>query len=318
MEKAVRYTSQAVICCEEMRNAFCFSVLVYCAAKKVLADSINNEGCGQGQPIGRIVNGRAISKFQLPWMVYLQIANRWAPNNITEAMCAGSIISDHFVLTAAHCVDVFGKRPFWIQVYYNTTEMLKGPSVQVDKIAVHPEFTWDTLANDIALLKLRSSISFDSSVRPVCLPRHPLHLTNRQAVVAGWGRVSEHGDPSNSLLFISREVLPFDMCKLGFINEQQEKAFNSSMAICTSARGKDSCEGDSGSPLTMWSKLGKTVQIGLVSFGVGCARGEKPSLYTRVSMYVPWIREEIARVDQEDSDDGELVDKTVHKVNISE
>ncbi|XP_077493814.1 trypsin-like [Amblyomma americanum] len=298
-----------------MRNALCFFLLVYCAAVEVLTDTINHKDCGRGQPISRIVNGRAITKFQVPWIVYVQIANKWAPNNITEAMCGGSIISEIYVLTAAHCVDIDGKRPFWTRVYYNTSEMLQGPSEAVDKYVVHPDFTWDTLANDIALLKLRSPIAFDRSVRPVCLPKHPLSLIHRHAIVAGWGRVSEEGDPSQNLLFISRLVLPYDMCKFGFVTKEQAVAFNTSMVICTSARGKDSCQGDSGGPLTMWSKLAKTVQIGLVSFGVGCARGEKPSIYTRVSFYVPWIEKEIAKVDQKHSG-GERADNAVHRVHL--
>lgn len=297
-----------------MRNVFFFTAFG-CVFEKVLSDAINTPGCGVGLPLSRIVNGRAISKFQLPWIVYVQIANKWSDKNFTESMCGGSIISPSFALTAAHCINTYGKLPFWTRIYYNTTEMLKGPSVKVDKVIVHPGFTWDTLANDIALLKLTYPLKFDKYVVPVCLPNKTLSLTNREAIVSGWGRVSEQGDTSEHLLYINRSILPYEMCKSGFINAEQAKAFNDSMVLCTSAKDKDSCQGDSGGPLTIWSKLGKTVQVGLVSFGTGCARGEKPSLYTRISTYVPWIKEELARTEGEKSD-GVRLDSSLHRVLI--
>lgn len=297
-----------------MRDVF-FCAVFCCVFEKMFADAINSPVCGVAVPLSRIVNGRATTKVQLPWIVYVQIVNKWSANNLTESMCGGSIISPRFVLTAAHCVNTYGKLPFWVRVYYNTSEMLKGPSIAVDKTIIHPGFTWDTLANDIALLKLRYPVQFDMYVQPICLPTKKLSLTNVQAVVAGWGRISEQGDPSPNLRYINRLILPFDMCKLGFITAEQAEAFNNSMVLCTSARDKDSCQGDSGGPLTIWTKMGRTLQVGLVSFGVGCARGKKPSLYTRVSTYVPWIEKELARKDEADSE-GLRINLSDHHVLV--
>lgn len=301
---------------EDMCSAFFFTVF-WCVFAEVFSDKINTAACGTAVPLSRIVNGRGTTKAEFPWMVYVQIANKWSAHNFTEAMCGGSIISPSFVLTAAHCVNTFGKRPFWVRVYYNTTEMRKGPSVSVDKTIVHPGFTWDTLANDVALLKLAYPVQFDKYVEPVCLPTQILPLSNVQAVVAGWGRTSEQGNPSNNLLYINRQILPYDVCKEGFINAEQAKAINDSMILCTSAREKDSCQGDSGGPLTVWTNEGKALQVGLVSFGIGCARGDKPSLYTRVSNYIPWIEKELSSA-EENTSEGVHVNTKVHNVVISD
>lgn len=293
-----------------------FLVVLFCFVfKQVFSEAINSPACGVAAPLSRIVNGRATTKVQLPWIVYLEIVNKWSSDNITESMCGGSIISPSFVLTAAHCVNTYGKKPFWIRVFYNTSKMKKGPSVGVDRTIIHPKFTWDTLANDIALLKLRYPVEFDTYVEPICLPTTELLLTNVEAVIAGWGRISEQGDPSPNLQYIHRLILPYDMCKVGFISAEQAEAFDSSMILCTSASDKDSCQGDSGGPLTIVTKMGRTFQVGLISFGFGCARGMKPSLYTRVSSYVPWIEEVLART-AEESPDGERVDAAHHQVVV--
>ena len=59
---------------------------------------------------------------------------------------------------------------------------------------------------------------------------------------------------------------------------------------------KDSCSGDSGGPLIARTKDGAEGVMyleGIVSFGSSSCSGSVPGIYTRVSKYIDWIRENI-------------------------
>jgi secreted trypsin-like serine protease len=62
--------------------------------------------------------------------------------------------------------------------------------------------------------------------------------------------------------------------------------------LCASAPGKDTCQGDSGGPLVVAHGNGSFTQVGITSFGNGCAR-DYPGVYTRVSAYGDWINENL-------------------------
>lgn len=57
--------------------------------------------------------------------------------------------------------------------------------------------------------------------------------------------------------------------------------------ICAGQDSRDSCNGDSGGPLMV--NEGHWVQIGVVSWGIGCGKGQYPGVYTRVTSFLPWI-----------------------------
>lgn len=73
-------------------------------------------------------------------------------------------------------------------------------------------------------------------------------------------------------------------------------SFTRSTQFCAGLEegGKDACQGDSGSPMMKMDKTsGQAMAIGIVSAGIGCALPKLPGLYTRISAFIPWIKNSI-------------------------
>ncbi|XP_065295440.1 serine proteinase stubble-like isoform X2 [Dermacentor albipictus] len=135
---------------------------------------------------------------------------------------------------------------------------------------------------------LEKPLNFDKFVSPVCLPKKPISTTGRPLLIAGWGFTKEGGPDSDTLRYILKKELPYKQCK-PLLHHEAQLTLNETIVICATARSKDACTGDSGAPVTTWNKRGKFFQVGIVSFGYGCARPNDASGYTRVATFVPWI-----------------------------
>lgn len=118
--------------------------------------------------------------------------------------------------------------------------------------------------------------------------------------MAGWGRLQEGGRSSNILQQLQIRVLDNEECKEQY--RIQGKLISDiqfgDAVLCAGnlAGGQDSCQGDSGGPLMLpIYENGKfpVYQIGIVSYGIGCARTNTPGVYTRVQHFVDWIQEKI-------------------------
>lgn len=252
------------------------------------SEHINGPNCGKAMPFSRIVNGRKVLRDKMPWIVFVRTLFRLDETS-TTMFCSGSIVSHSYIVTASHCLTLLhGGLPTSVVVYYNSSKTGDGPKVNVMRYARHPDFILAVYANDIAILQLEKPLKFDKFVSPVCLPRKPLNIARKRLLIAGWGQTDEGGRDSEQLRYITKKELPFKKCKPMLHGEAQMK-LNESIVICTSARNKDACMGDSGGPMTTWNERGRSVLVGIVSFGYGCARDDEPSGYTRVATFVPWV-----------------------------
>jgi len=237
--------------------------------------------CGQ-KTINRIVGGQPTEVNEWPWQAALMLGSN-------GPFCGGSLIADRYVLTAAHCTE--GQRASDLTVRLGEHQINSNSESQivtrrVSKIIEHENYQGGSEINDIALLKLSSPVQFRSEIWPVCLPPQTPLYTGKVATVTGWGTTSSGGSASNVLREVDVEVKSNTQCQSSYGSSSIRDTM-----LCAGSRGKDSCQGDSGGPLVFKDGGNNYDQIGVVSWGYGCANPSYPGVYTRVSKYLTWIKD---------------------------
>ncbi|XP_037828934.1 chymotrypsin-like elastase family member 3B isoform X2 [Kryptolebias marmoratus] len=245
-------------------------------------------GCGvpsHRPDTSRVVNGKEARPYSWPWQVSLE---SFYPT------CGGTLIAPNWVLTAAHCITFHTYRVVLAEHDMNREE---GPeqSIMVAKMIIHPNWNDNCVScgNDIALLKLEKSAVVSDKVQPACLPQHGVSLSHDQpCYITGWGRLY-CGPRATTLQQALLPVVDHSVCS-------QSDWWGSSVRatmVCAGGDNKSACHGDSGGPLNCVGKDGRWYVEGVTSFvdGRGCNTPKKPTVFTRVASFIPWISETMAR-----------------------
>ncbi|MEE9335952.1 MAG: serine protease [Granulosicoccaceae bacterium] len=242
----------------------------------------------------RIIGGDESSSGQFPFISALvrdgsgSLANR--------QFCGASIINEKWLLTAAHCMyDGFGNRisneSFKAVVGIINLRTESPMEHVVTNYFIHPGYNNNSedIANDIALIELATT---PSQATVSLFGDDAEALAGYDATVVGWG-ATDYTDETNPVFpdELRHAVVP--IISRGICNAPVSYAGNiADTQICAGLAqgGVDSCVGDSGGPLLI-DINGVTAQVGIVSYGNGCAEPLFYGVYTNVGKYVEWIRQ---------------------------
>jgi hypothetical protein len=216
------------------------------------------------------VGGTEVDKHDYPFFVYL-------------GRCGGSLVHGDIVLTAAHCVnsvDETKRAQVGATIRESTTD--GSTHAMITEMIAHPEFDDGNYAYDFAVLKISAWIPNQAITLNEDFDTPP---EDSRLTVMGFGSVEEEGDESEVLLEAKIAPVTAKECKRIY----NKYDYDEETMICALESGKDSCSGDSGGPL-----LYQGVQVGITSWGVGCARF--PGVYARVSAVSDWIQEQICEL----------------------
>ncbi|XP_038843302.1 transmembrane protease serine 4b [Salvelinus namaycush] len=247
-----------------------------CISGSVIALSCSDCGDAVGQD--RVVGGSDTTIEEWPWQASLQ--------KDKQHVCGGSLVSLTWLITAAHCFSRDGKDLNLWQVVLGRTHLMSTGGISVAAIIINKDYNGFTHDYDIAMLKLTRPVTTGDTLRPVCLPPHSLPLkAGDPLVVTGWGFQQEKGKISSILQSATVSLIDRKVCSRPSI---YGPSLTPRMLCAGNMEGKvDACQGDSGGPLVFLSKCWQLV--GVVSWGVGCARPGNPGVYCSVEQQLNWI-----------------------------
>jgi len=239
----------------------------------------------------KIIGGQDAYAGEFPWQVSIQLDE---DSRSSFPICGGTIISPTEILTAAHCLfyGINDPIPLSSLTVVAGAHSVFNPDgseqiVGISSKTVHSDFDLSNYNNDIALLRLSSSLTYNSRVNSIKITEDNIIIGS--CIAIGWGNIRNDGgvEYPEVLQKVSLDIVERNLCKEAYdsYNEVTEGM------LCASRQGKGTCLGDSGSGFICTNNAGEKYLAGIVSWGVEpCAVDESlPSVFTNIIYYSSWI-----------------------------
>merc|ERR1712227_885075 len=192
-----------------------------------------------------IINGEDVDyPGKYPWQISLQ--------KYGSHICGGSIVSANWIMTAGHCVDASASSMSVVAGMHDMRQRYGTPvRYQIERVYRHESYGRGSggTPNDIAMLKLKSPISFNSHTKAIAIDKTGAFTGSSDCVISGWGNMIAGGH------------------------------------VCLRNGQTGACMGDSGGPLACRNGSGDWHLVGATSWGSGSCNVGSPSVYTRLSYY---------------------------------
>jgi hypothetical protein len=280
------------------------------AARGGATRSAGGAGDRGGFATTRVAGGAPAPAGQWPSMVALMVRDK---NGNAQSFCGGTLIDSNWVLTAAHCLrhkredgSLFDVDPTRIFVRKGTTDLRRGGrDVAAAGLVVHPGFDRGSLLNDIALVQLATPSEVPRQLLGPEGRTADLLKPERNGTIMGFGLTvplapgedpKRHSDKRSSILLDAQvPIIAKQKCVDGYQARGIAFRLDTPATFCAGydQGGRDSCPGDSGGPLLVRDEVGQAVQVGVVSYGLGCAQPNAWGIYASVPHFESWIRQHV-------------------------
>lgn len=265
----------------------------------------------------RIVNTEENSKTyfgQFPWMAVI-LKTTTDPktgarlDNVFQ--CGGSLIHSRVIITAAHCVSEFNVHSLKVRVGEwdtqsadNDDEVNSHQDFTISEIIIHPNHHNGTMFNDVALIQLSSPVVLQKHINTICIPTNKqVNYDTRSCISTGWGKNGFGGKNDRYQTVLKQvhlSIVPHDTCQKQLRDTRLGDFFilDESFICAGGVRGEDVCKGDGGGPLICplndsKSNQKKYIQVGIVSWGIGCGDEKIPGVYSSLVANAPWINKNL-------------------------
>ncbi|KAL0851070.1 hypothetical protein ABMA28_006952 [Loxostege sticticalis] len=268
----------------------------------------------------RVVGGGGAAAGAWPWQAALYRDG--------DFQCGATLITAQWLISASHC-------------FYQATEAHwvarlgalrrgawpRGPwerVARVRQVVLHPRYAPRGFRNDIAMLRI-DPVALHARLRPACLPRARAQPpAGHHCTVVGWGQLYEHERVfPDTLQEVELPVISTAECRRRTRLLPLYRVTEDMFCAGYERGGRDACLGDSGGPL-MCQESDRWYIYGVTSNGYGCARANRPGVYTKVSNYIEWIDSVIAtytphhNVSSSQSDEYESDDEFYADLEVAE